>query len=56
MVQDLKAERQEPLRRTAASLDLCDRGAQSVEGARGLRDEHGLQNRTAVFMFPIRSA
>jgi hypothetical protein len=56
MVQDLQAKRQKTLRRTAAGLDLCDRGAQSVEGARGLRDEHGLQNRIAVVVFPIRSA
>ena len=54
-IEDLQAERQDPLGRTSAGLDLFDRGAQSVEGARG-RDGHGLQNRRAIFMFPIRSS
>jgi hypothetical protein len=55
-VQDIHAERKEPLGRTSAGLDLLDRGTQGVEGARGGRDGHGLQNSRAVFMFPIRSA
>ena len=49
------SEGQQTLGRTSASLNLFDRGAQRVEGARGERDSHGLQNRRAIFMFSIRS-